>query len=115
MRRPQEIDEFEKLLVNPLLIPPRTGREKDVDRDNLPKQKAIRYGKDTAHRGGLIRWVKWVVSLSLILTFSILSLNRWLGLNISDSVLIALLTTTTANILGLAYIILKGLFYSQDN
>ena len=45
----------------------------------------------------------WLIAILLILVFS-----AYLRLN--DSVLIMLLGTTTANVLGLALIVLKGLF-----
>ena len=83
----------------------------DENYDNLDKKQQIyRYNQDTDHRKNLICWVKWIVSCSLVLTFSILFLNNILCINVSDTVLVALLTTTTANILGLAFIILRGLF-----
>ena len=50
-----------------------------------------------------------VVTLWLGGVFWVLKHNKS-DLNLSDSVLIALLTTTTVNILGLPFIILQGLY-----
>lgn len=61
--------------------------------------------QDISHRKILVYWVIWVVSLWLVV---ILCIIVWRDL--SDTVKITLLTTTTVNILGLPYIILKGLF-----
>ncbi|MGL5894138.1 MAG: hypothetical protein ACRCZM_05950, partial [Bacteroidales bacterium] len=64
-----------------------------------------RYNEDTKHRRVMVYWTMAVVSAWLLLSLIILVWVR-----ISDNVKITLLTTTTANILGLPYIILKGLF-----
>ncbi len=69
-----------------------------------------RYDQDTKERKLLSHWVIIVVSLWLLFVLAILSLNRLLELKLSDTVLCMLLGTTTINILGLAYIVLKGLF-----
>lgn len=102
--------------ISTLLIPPLiTKKEEDYDKHDIKWQKAKRFAEDTAHRKGLIFWVKCVVTGSLILTFSILFLNRAWCMDISDTVLVALLTTTTANILGLAFIVLRGMFNVKEN
>lgn len=82
----------------------------NVDESNLEKQKTRRYKKDTILRKSLAVWVKWTVSLWLLGVFVIILVNSFRKLNLSDGVLIALLTTTTINILGLAAIVLRGLF-----
>ena len=79
--------------------------------DNAPlKEQVHRYHQDTEQRLFLAKWVVWVSSIwlgavLLILTFCGL---RFLALDVV--VLNVLLATTTANVLGLAYIVLKGLF-----
>lgn len=93
------------------LLPPVISlrKEEDYDQHGLKWQKTKRFAEDTKHRKKLISWVKWVVSLWLIAVMTVLMLNNvWFRLE--PSVLITLLTTTTVNILGLAYIVLKGLF-----
>lgn len=52
----------------------------------------------------------WVVSIWLLCVLLIMCLNQVLGLGIKVEVQITLLATTTLNVLGLANIILNGLF-----
>lgn len=54
------------------------------------------------------KWVKFLISIWLCIILSIVVFHK--NLCLSDSVLIALLSTTTINILGLCAIILRGLF-----
>ncbi len=60
----------------------------------------------------ICNWVKCVVSLYLIFIAVILILLTFkiFGASLSSSVIIALLTTTTINILGLPLMIIKSLF-----
>jgi hypothetical protein len=83
------------------------------DLDKLEKEsKSLenqRYKDDTEHRKVLSTWAGtlvtvWLVSVILILT------NNYLKFHLSDSVLIALLGTTTLNVLGLMVIVLNDLF-----
>lgn len=55
-------------------------------------------------------WVVWVVSLWLFFIAVLMFSVGMSWLSYSDGVLIALLATTTANIIGLAYFMAKGLF-----
>lgn len=57
------------------------------------------------HRNWLVRWVIITVSIWLALVLGII-----ICCDLSDTVKVTLLTTTTVNILGLPLIILKGLF-----
>ncbi|MDR1459617.1 MAG: hypothetical protein LBI60_05330 [Bacteroidales bacterium] len=86
-----------------------------VDFDNLDinRQKSLaleRYKQDTDERKLLSHWVIWVVSAWLFFTLLILAFNHPWCLGLSDAVCCMFLGTTTVNILGLAYIVLKGLF-----
>jgi hypothetical protein len=92
-------------------------RSVDIDRLDVKKQNALkheRYRQDTNERRLLSHWVIWVVSTWLFLTVLMLGLNRLLCLCLSDVVCCMLLGTTTVNILGLAYIVLKGLFPNSE-
>ena len=60
-------------------------------------------------------WVKWVVSIYLIFIAWILLLLVLSEGKLESSVVIALLTTTTINILGLPYMIIKSLFPEKKN
>jgi len=44
----------------------------------------------------------------------VVTFNSTFSFKLSDSVLITLLATTTVNILGLAFIVLQGLFQIND-
>jgi hypothetical protein len=84
----------------------------DIDESDIEDQKlkSRRYRQDTDERKLLSHWVIWVVSTWLGITVLILVLNHPLCLKLSDAVCCMLLGTTTVNILGLAFIVLKGLF-----
>jgi hypothetical protein len=84
----------------------------DIDHLDIRKQKLglDRYRQDTDERKLLSHWVVIVVSSWLFLTLLVLAFNHPWCLNLSDVVCCMLLGTTTVNILGLAYIVLKGLF-----
>jgi len=105
---------FENLIIESSPVTPINREEEDYDKHDDKWQKAKRFAEDTRHRKGLIFWVKWVVSLWLSFVLAVVAFNNILCLKLSDNVLITLLATTTANILGLAYIVLKGLF-KQNN
>ena len=82
----------------------------DADSLGLKEQEAKRYIQDTEERKLLSHWVIWVVSLWLSAVLFVVMFNNLLCFNLNNSVLITLLATTTVNILGLAYIVLQGLF-----
>lgn len=87
-------------------------RKYDIDDEHIELKKSIRirYQEDSRHRRGLICWIKWVISIWL---GAILVIISFAGLNIfslDTTVICVLLGTTTINVLGLAYIVLKGLF-----
>lgn len=66
--------------------------------------------QDIAYRKHLIRWVMCIVPtwlIGVLLAVCLCASKVW---ELSDIAMSALLTTTTANILGLAYIVLKGMF-----
>jgi len=68
-----------------------------------------RYSQDTKSRKKLSYWAATVVSIYLLLVFVILFFNAK-GIYLSDTVLSVLLGTTTLNVLGLMFIVLKGYF-----
>lgn len=81
----------------------------DPDKHDLKWQEAERYAQDTKLRIKLTHWIKWLIPAWLASVVAVLTLSMFFG-GLDSSVLIALLTTTTVNILGLPYIVLKGLF-----
>lgn len=92
----------------------------DIDSDGLRAQstrlaqlKADRYKSDTNDRKWLAEWATGVVSVWLAFVLLILIINRNLGL--SDAVIMILLGTTTLNVLGLSFIVLRGHFESKSS
>lgn len=80
----------------------------DSQKKAILKAKAGRYTEDTAHLRGLVNCIKRLIPAYLMLMFLVLVFGKYLS--IPPSVLIAMLCTTTANVLGLAAIVLRGLF-----
>lgn len=79
----------------------------DYEKSKKADPDKRRFDQDTDTRFWLAIWVAivstlWLVFVALFLTFS--------GCDIDSGVLIALLCTSTANVLGLPYIVLHGLF-----
>jgi hypothetical protein len=72
--------------------------------------------EEMGHRRDLIQRI---LVFSLVWLFVVLAIVMLSGFSAWDfdldsNVLVALVTTTTANVLGLAFIILRGLFYKKD-
>lgn len=102
------------LELSPSVVPPEVPTA-DNDEHSLGEQEDLyndRFKKDTTWRCRLSWWVMIVDSAWLATILVILFLNTKC-LHLSDAVLITLLGTTTINVLGLAFIILRGLFSSS--
>lgn len=82
----------------------------DVDDMTMRQQRKERFSQDTRFRKYLAVWVMWIVPCWLILVIVILFLCGLQVISLNSKVLITLLATTTVNVLGLAYIVLKGIF-----
>lgn len=79
-------------------------------RVNSQTLKLNRYSDTSKLRKHSAYWVMGAVSLWLLLVVGIVFLCGFAVMSLEASVIIALLTTTTANILGLPLIILQGLY-----
>lgn len=96
-------------------------KDLDIDSDELKVQRKLkeleadRYNSDTKDRKWLAVWTAIVVSVWLLIVLLILIFNRILCVYLSDRVLITLLGTTTLNVLGLSFIVLRGHFNSSQN
>lgn len=88
----------------------RQSSVQDADLLSMDEQRRKRFSQDTHHRSVLVRWMIWLVSIWLSLVLLAVILNKPLRLDIESGVLYVLLATTTINVLGLANIILNGLF-----
>jgi len=77
------------------------------------KLKNERYKSDTFDRKWLAIWAAAIVSLWLAAVLFLLFFNT--HIKTSDTVMVALLGTTTLNVLGLTYIVLKGHFEEKTH
>ncbi len=82
----------------------------DVDDLSMRKQIHIRYKQDTDFRKYFSVWVMIIAPVWLVATLVIVILCGCSVLVLPQSVINTLLATTTATVLGLAYIVLKGMF-----
>lgn len=95
----------------------KTKKGEESDPDSLPLATAIihgplkRYGQDTKWRNRLAWWVVWVTSIWMLTILVILLIEGSCStFDLEKEVLITLLATTTANVLGLPLIVLRGIF-----
>lgn len=88
---------------------------KDIDKSSMMEQEKERFKQDTDQRKALVIWMMVVVSMWLIFTCCVVITELCLLKKISDTVFCMLLGTTTVNVLGLAMIVLKGLFPQSKN
>ncbi|MCI6672386.1 MAG: hypothetical protein PUG96_02610 [Prevotellaceae bacterium] len=94
------------------VTPPATPHKDGNDQQTLTEQTKLhndRLRTNTRLRTHLAYWVividtLWIIAVLLILCFNASHIH------LSDTVLLMMLGTTTINILGLAFIVLKGLF-----
>ena len=86
-------------------------KKQEVER---AKQEVERIKSNTEERKKMAKWVKYVIPSWLGITAGIISSVGMELFELSEVVLCTLLGTTTVNVLGLGYIVLKGLF-PNDN
>lgn len=90
----------------------------DVDALDASTQLALlraeRYKSNTQSRKWLAEWAAVIVTLWLTAVVIILCNNSSKKIGLSDTVLSVLLGTTTLNILGLMFIVLKGYFSGNE-
>lgn len=101
----QSIDEFD---ISNFMVDDFSSANPDAE--DLETQERKRYAQDTTYRKLLAKWVMWVVSVWLGIVITIVVLTGIRVLTYTPTVLVTLLATTTINVLGLAFIVLRGLF-----
>jgi len=102
------ISSVEEQQIEDILV---AREQTDLLEDKLGDAKLNRFEMDTKLRTHLTYIFSSVIFLWLASVISALFFNKYLlGLNISDQVLIVLLTTTSINVIGMMLIILKNLF-----
>jgi predicted anti-sigma-YlaC factor YlaD len=82
----------------------------NIDNESLATQEKERYKQDTRQRKFLARWVVWATSIWLGVVLVIIFFQGFSLITLDNTVVNVLLATTTVNVLGLAYIVLEGLF-----
>ena len=81
------------------------------DVEDIDIQKKRRFKQNTLHRKILMYWVISVVSCWLIAVLVLIFLSGYGKVQFQPTVLVTLLATTTINVLGLAFIVLRGIFF----
>ena len=81
----------------------------DVDDLSMRQQRKMRFSQDTRYRRYLANWVMIIVPFWLFSVIVTLILCGCSVIKLDKEVVITLLATTTVNVLGLAYIVLKGI------
>jgi hypothetical protein len=78
--------------------------------------------ENTRARRRLERWSLWIIAIYLLIVLCVIVLSYSkcpfivkYGLNIPESIMIAILTTTTVNIIGLGLIVLRGHFLAKED
>lgn len=79
---------------------------------DFEKARLDRYQRDTSRRRGLVVWIGAVCTFWLFGVYGVVCWRELHG-ELGSAEVIALLCTTTANVLGLAYIMLRGHFRGQ--
>lgn len=82
----------------------------NTDTESLEEQKRIRYKQDTRARAYLTRWVCSIVTLWLVFAIGLTIALHLPFKHIEDNVAMVIFGTMTVNVLGLANIVLRGLF-----
>ena len=100
-------EDFVNLTPHDLRVRDENLREKTLKNDIIFDEIKL--------KSGICVWVKWIVSVYLIFIAYILLLLVLNEGKLESSVVIALLSTTTINILGLPYMIIKSLFPEKRN
>ena len=94
-------------LKEEILKSPTDTSDVDIDTANFD------YRSDTNDRKWLAEWATAVVSLWLMAVIILLASKE--RFRLSDAVLVTLLGTTTLNVLGISFIVLRGHFKSDKD
>ena len=84
--------------------------ELEMKKEELESRK-----QDRKQRGQFSIWIFGFMGIYMVLALVILGLSGSGVFDISDTVLVSLLTTTTADVIGIFIIVAKYLFHKQDN
>jgi len=84
--------------------------QNDPDLKDIEYQTGMRYNQDTRQRKTMMRWVIILISVWLLVVLVYMGLKGASVFEYETTEIVTLLSTTTANVLVLGYIVLKGLF-----
>lgn len=90
---------------------PKNSIEDDIKREQL---RSI--SQDIDERKLYARYIYWFLCVYMALVFLVLFFCGFslFGFTLSDTVLVALITTTTANVIGIFAFVVRYLFYSKQ-
>jgi hypothetical protein len=71
--------------------------------------------ENTNARKRLEKWATRIIVIYLFVVLLVVVFNSLKIIEISDSVMITILSTTTVNIIGLGLIVLRGHFYTKED
>lgn len=86
----------------------------DVDKSSIEEQILVRYKMNTEYRKKFSEWVIYIIPIWLGLVLFVFVLHGARLLRFESAEIVALLATTTANVLGLAFIVLRGFFGNRE-
>lgn len=93
----------------------------DIDREiklvelEYKKEELESRKQDRKQRGQFSIWIFGFMGIYMVLALVILGLSGSGVFDISDTVLVSLLTTTTADVIGIFIIVAKYLFHKSEN
>ncbi|MFZ9470500.1 MAG: hypothetical protein ACO26G_05585 [Rickettsiales bacterium] len=93
-----------------------TIKETDKYQSILNNQQIRKGEQEYAMKSDIYRWVKKIINCYLFFVFSIIAFKAFsLNFGLTPPEIIAILTSTTATIIGLPYLIVSSLFSKSEN
>ncbi len=91
------------------------AEEQEITFEERQKEAELqRYNDDSRHRKNLVKWATTLIGLWLGAVVLILVATGMPLLDLSDTVMVTLLSTTTVNVLGLMIIVLNDIFKGRE-
>lgn len=91
------------------------AEEQEISFEEREKEAQLaRYEDDSRHRKNLVKWATTLIGIWLTAVILILIATGMPLLELSDTVMVTLLSTTTVNVLGLMIIVLNDIFKGKD-
>ncbi|KAF2518270.1 MgtC/SapB family protein [Flavobacterium salilacus subsp. salilacus] len=91
------------------------AEEQEITFEERQKEAELqRYNDDSRHRKNLVKWATTLIGIWLTAVILILVATGMPLLELSDTVMVTLLSTTTVNVLGLMIIVLNDIFKGKQ-